>query len=604
MPVCGNIRCTRIAALAFVALAASCAEIEHPKPEQFFGVAPPPAKKEFRWSNGRLPKSIDPARAAAAPETDVVRAVYEGLTELDPKTLEAVPAIAEKWSSSDENRVWTFELRKTARWTNGKRVTAADFVASWRRAIVLGEKAAHRELLRNIVGTEPVAAPTVSLEQREQPSATPLPPVEQTSPVAGPGSNTKKPSESSPAVPTTKPVPLRVEAIDESTLKVMLKLPDKDFPTLVASTIFRPIYGSGEQFETETINNGIITNGPFRISLVSKDGVTLERSETYWNRAAVRLDSVRFVPKETAESALAAYRQGELDAVTNAELEPLALKLLTPYEDFRQARHSAVNLYEVNTRNAPFSDRRVREALATAIDRDGLIDSNLEGSTEPATTLLPLSGKADRPLTFDAARARDLLDKAGFPDGAGFPTIRLVVNRNDTQQRVARSVARMWKQNLSVETQISVRETAEMEASRTSGEYDLIRRGFVLPTTNEMVGLTSIFGSAEKNAERVTQPASPQQKPGDQPVVETPANVPAETGPDSEPVPPKSGTGIELITEADAMHELIAIPLYFPVSYALVRPYVEGFEINGLDAYLLSDVTIDSEWKPDGKNGR
>ena len=162
----------------------------------------------------------------------------------------------------------------------------------------------------------------------------------------------------------------------------------------------------------------------------------------------------------------------------------------------------------------------------------------------------------------------------------------------------------MWKQNLSVETQISVRETAEMEASRTSGEYDLIRRGFVLPTTNEMVGLTSIFGSAEKNAERVTQPASPQQKPGDQPVVKTPANVPAETGPDSEPVPPKSGTGIELITEADAMHELIAIPLYFPVSYALVRPYVEGFEINGLDAYLLSDVTIDSEWKPDGKNGR
>lgn len=587
--------------MAFAALASSCAEIDRPKPEQFFGVAPPPAKQEFRWSNGRLPKSIDPARAAAAPETDVVRAVYEGLTELDPKTLEAVPAIAEKWTSSDEHRAWTFDLRKNARWTNGKRVTAADFVASWRRVIRLGEPAAHRELLANIAGTAPVAATTVPLGQQDEPPATPPAPEQQTRPSPLPGGDT---IEARPAIAATKPRPLRIEAIDESTLKVSLKLPDKDFPKLVASTIFRPIYGSGDHFETETINNGIITNGPFRISLVSKDGVTLERSETYWNRASIRLDSVRFVPKETAEAALDAYRRGELDAVTNAELEPLALKLLTPYEDFRQARHSAVNLYEVNTRNAPFSDRRVREALATAIDRDGLIDSNLEGSTEPATTLLPLSGKADRPLTFDAARARDLLDKAGFPDGVGFPTIRLVVNRNDTQQRVARSVARMWKQNLSVETQISVRETAEMEALRAAGDFDLIRRGIVLPTTDEMVGLTSIFGSVEKNAEQVTTRGSEQQKPADHPVVEIPANGPAETGTDSEPAPPKGDAGIKLLTEADAMHELIAIPLYFPVSYALVRPYVEGFEINGLDAYLLRDVSIDTEWKPDTKNGR
>lgn len=599
MSVLRKIRCTGTAALVFAALGSSCAEIERPKPEQFFGVAPPPAKQEFRWSNGKLPKSIDPARAAAAPETDVVRAVYEGLTELDPKTLEALPAVAEKWTSSDADRVWTFELRRNARWTNGKRVTAADFVASWRRAGLLREKAAHGELLRNITGTEPVTTATVPMEPVEQPKASPVAPEQQTRPTTVPD---QKKSDVTAPVPMSKPVPFGVEAVNDSTLKVTLKLPDKDFPTLVASTIFRPIYGSGDHFESETINNGIVTNGAFRISLVSKDGVTLERSETYWNRSAVRLDSVHLVPKDTAELALAAYRQGELDAVTNAELAPLALKLLTPYDDFRQARHSAVNLYEVNTRNAPFSDRRVREALATAIDREGLIDSDLEGATEPANTLLPLSGRVHRPLAFDAVRARDLLEKAGYPDGAGFPPIRLVVNRNDTQQRVARSVAKMWQQNLGIETQVSISETAEMDLLRSSGDFDLIRRGVVLPTTDELVGLTAIFGSPEKNRQRAMPRTTDQQRPPEQIVPGTPVNGPSEAKSDGESGP--SGEAIELLTEADALHEMIAIPLYFPVSYALVKPYVRGFEINGLDAYLLRDVSIDSDWRPEVKNGR
>ena len=99
-----------------------------------------------------MPKSIDPARAAAAPETDIVRAIFEGLTEIDAKTLNAIPAVAEKWSASDDKRVWTFQLRKDARWSNGKHVTADDFVLSWKRLASLGDITAHRELIQNIVG--------------------------------------------------------------------------------------------------------------------------------------------------------------------------------------------------------------------------------------------------------------------------------------------------------------------------------------------------------------------------------------------------------------------------------------------------------------------
>src|SRR5438445_2734129 len=133
-----------------------CNQIGRPNVEPFYAESTPPKAQEFRWSNGKMPKSFDPARAAAAPETDIVRAIFEGLTEIDPKTLKETPAAAEKWTSSDDLRTWTFTLRKDARWSNGKRVTADDFVISWKRLVDLGDKAAHPELFRNIVGMHDV----------------------------------------------------------------------------------------------------------------------------------------------------------------------------------------------------------------------------------------------------------------------------------------------------------------------------------------------------------------------------------------------------------------------------------------------------------------
>jgi hypothetical protein len=51
-------------------------------------------------------------------------------------------------------------------------------------------------------------------------------------------------------------------------------------------------------------------------------------------------------------------------------------------------------------------------------------------------------------------------------------------------------------------------------------------------------------------------------------------------------------------SETEALDQFAAIPLYFPSSYSLVKPYVQGFEPNGLDIYSLQDVRIDSEWQP------
>lgn len=607
-----------------------CSELETPKTEPFYAETAPPEKKEFRWSNGKLPKSFDPALASAAPESDLVRAVYEGLTDTDPKTLQAVPAVASEWVVSDDFKTWTFKLRRDAKWSNGKAVTAEDFVRSWKRLAAMNEKITHRSLLKNIVGMPPekesekIKLPDANTETlfnqlplqnlsalQNQSNANSSANAVKTE-TANVG-NTNSAPTATPQKPKTETKP-KVEygfkAVNEFTLEVSLIEPDKEFPRLVAHPIFRPIFGDGKEFEADKLSANIVTNGAFKIASVGTDGITLDRAENYWNKDAVELERVRFVPSENAEKALESYRKGDLDAVTNANFEPLALKLLQPFEDFRRTTHSALNFYEFNRKKAPFDDRRIREALAISIQRERLTEGEMEGATKPAFNFLPFHDK-DLKLTQDVEKAKNLLAAAGFPNGENFPKVVLVVNRNDVQQRIARSVAKMWKDNLNVETELVVKENSEIETVRQTGEYDLLRRGIVLPTSDETANMIAIFAPQKKinNQENKTEtpnlpPAENQNtKPNltEKPLDELTPLAAEEKHLNGETL--EIGDGNLILTEEEAIVEFPAIPLYFPTSYSLVKPYIQGFDINTLDAPSLKTVRIDNNWQPKNKKG-
>lgn len=609
--------------LLFVVFFTACSELETPKTEPFYAQNAPPPKQEFRWSNGKMPKSFDPALASAAPETDVVRALFEGLTDNDSKTLKTVPAIATEWNSSDDEKVWTFKLRRDAKWSNGKTVTAEDFVRSWKRLAVLNEKVAHRNLLRNIVGMPIEAEPeknvlsddksvfflnslsgqNISPEKKSTPENTPI--IKETNSA---NSNTLTvETEAKPQVEEKKETKFGVEAVSDFVLKVTLNNADKDFPSLVAHPIFRPVFGDGKEFEIGKLNADVVTNGAFRVVSVGQDGVTLDRAEHYWNKKEIELERVRFVPTENAEKALEAYRAGEIDAVTNANFEPLALKLLKPYDDFRWTTHSALNFYEFNRKTAPFNDRRVREALAISIQRERLTEGDMEGSTSPALTFLPFESN-DLKLNQNIEKAKSLLDSAGFPDGEEFPTVRLLINRNDVQQKIARSVAKMWKQNLNIETEIIIKDSAELETLRQTGEFDIVRRGVVLPTTDETVNMLAILQPKNKtpkltenkntNSLESALQSNTQILP-----IEKESLLSKETTQQEEVVSDisENENGEILMSEEAAIIEFPAIPLYFPTSYSLVKPYVQGFEMNTLDAPSLKDVQIDNNWQPKTK---
>lgn len=613
----------------------ACSELDQPKAEEFYADSHPPRQQEFRWSNGNTPKSFDPALASASPETDIVRAIYDGLTETDPKNLKAVPAIAADWSSSDDFKVWTFKLRKDAKWSNGEKVTAMDFVRSWKRLADMGDEVSHYELLKNIAGIQKEEkedaqnAENVFSKQSKHQILKDNTDKKLDLTVLNSNSNTNSNlNEILPPPPLPKSETDKkevkefgVEAIDDYTLKVILIKSDKDFPQLAAHPLLRPVYASGKEFERNKLNPKIVTNGAFRLISVAKDGVTLEKSQTYYNKGKIKLERVRFVPAKDADSALQAYRRGEVDAVTNAEFEPLAFKLLLPFEDFQRTTHGALNFYEFNRKNTPFNDRRVREALAISIDRERLTEDDTKGATKPAFTFLPFNEKKKASFSFDVGKAKNLLKKSGFPNGENFPVIKLVINRNDIQQRIARSVAKMWKENLNIETEIIVKETEEFERIKNSGEFDLIRRGIVFPTADETANMLTIFAPKEGSKIKKTvvtkeekdkeEDKSNEKKSTDQPKPKTLNSVEKNTAVIDSPIQNNPNVsedpeeellvdiGEEIILlEEEAIIEVYGIPLYFPLSYSLVKPYVKGFEMNNLDSPLLKDVEIDNNWQP------
>ncbi|MGI8494720.1 MAG: ABC transporter substrate-binding protein, partial [Pyrinomonadaceae bacterium] len=230
----------------------------------------------------------------------------------------------------------------------------------------------------------------------------------------------------------------------------------------------------------------------------------------------------------------------------------------------------------------------------------------------PALNFSPFSEKVK--LTQDVNQAQKLMSDAGFAEGKDFPAIQLVINRNDVQKRIARAVSKMWKKNLNVETEIIVKETEDYDQALKNGEFDIARRGVVLPTSDETANMLAMFPPKPEPKKEIENQKSKTNIPTVNEVLKeksAESKLDFSVPPNSAPVEEKPkvsapdnvlASGIDenslILTEAQALEALPAIPLYFPTSYSLVKPYVIGFEINALDAPSLKNVSINNDWQP------
>jgi len=124
---------TFILLASFALTSLSCSSLS--SNEVFFGATVPPKLNVFRYVTGDEPESLDPPISTGQPEARIYMALFDGLVEYHPKSLQPMPAMAERWDVNNDSSEFTFHLRKNGRWSNGDPIDANDFVYSFRRAV-------------------------------------------------------------------------------------------------------------------------------------------------------------------------------------------------------------------------------------------------------------------------------------------------------------------------------------------------------------------------------------------------------------------------------------------------------------------------------------
>ncbi|MDF7630326.1 peptide ABC transporter substrate-binding protein [Erwiniaceae bacterium L1_55_4] len=394
------------------------------------------------------PASLDPMKAVGLPEIQVMRDLFEGLTNQDAHG-KIVPGVAESWHSND-NKTWIFTLRKDARWSNGEPVTAQDFVYSWQR-LVEPKNSSPFAWFAALSGIENADAIT-----KEQMSADKL----------------------------------GVTATDATHLKVTLSRPVPWFPSMVANAAMYPVSQKviEQNPDSWTSPGKLVGNGAYQLQdRVVNEKIVLVRNQNYWDNSHSVLTKVTFIPINEESSATKRYRAGDIDITESFPKNMYALlKKELPGQVYTPDQLGTF-YYAFNTEKGPTADVRVRKALSWSIDRRIIAEKVLGTGEKPAWHFTPdvtagftpqqsyLQQHSQQELN---AQAKALLTSAGY--GPGKPLhLTLLYNTSESHQKIAIAVASMWKKNLGVDVTLQNQEWKTYIDSRNSGNFDVIRASWV-----------------------------------------------------------------------------------------------------------------------------
>lgn len=489
---------------------------------------------DLRIANGTEVQSLDPQLSTGEPEARVQEALFEGLTRFDPTTFRPAPGVAESWDISEDGTLYTFHIRKSARWSDGRPVTAHDFVYSWKRLLepATGAEVAymmypvrlaeayntfegHADTLEKKVrpALAPLLAAKAPLDAKsfqellvKHKVADPLRPadVRELEPLLGRRTGALSPAELAAfdrglvaAVEKLRAgarearqrfgVDQGAIAKDDHTLLVELRAPTPYFLELMSHHAAYPVPRwltedpkvRDRWFFAETI----VSNGPFRLARwVVNDHIRLEKSPTYWGRDEVRSQRIDVMATEGLTTNLNLYLTGALDWLPKNYPQELA-PVLRKRPDFYAEPGLVVYFYRFNTTRPPLDDFRVRKALSLAVDRELITTQVLGLGQLPAYTFVPPGLPGYTPpksaLRHDPEEARRLLAEAGFPGGTGFPRIGILYNTSEDHKRLADVVADQLRRTLGIQISAYNQEWQSYLRTTRSVDYEMARAGWI-----------------------------------------------------------------------------------------------------------------------------
>ena len=395
--------------------------------------------------------SIDPNLIEDVEGSAVGRNLFEGLLSHDSMG-GIIPGVATEYEVSEDGLVYTFHLRPEAMWSDGKPVTAGDFVYSWRRA----------------------ADPATASEYQWYMGLMAIQNVDEV--MAG----------------EMTPDQLGVVALDDHTLQVTLHTALRYFPQMVTHTTTFPVpQWTIEEFGDQWTQPGnMVSNGAYVLSeRVPQEKIVLTRNEQYWDNANTVIDTVTALIINDENAALTRYMAGELDRT-----DVPAGQYPSLHEQYPEQAVSVPNLctyyYNVNlteTGNPALQDVRVREALALAIDRDVIVNNVLAGGQVPAYSLthwavadweVPSVDYAGWTQAERDARAVELMAEAGYGNGGAPLSVDILFNTSEAHQSIAVAIGQMWKQKLGIDTTLANQEWQTFLTARGEQDYQVARAGW------------------------------------------------------------------------------------------------------------------------------
>jgi len=398
--------------------------------------------------NTAEPISLDPHKSSGVWENVITGDMFMGLYTESPEA-QPIYGMAEAHTVSQDGLTWRFDLRDDVVWSDGEPLTAGDFVFGLQRLLNPETASQYASMLHVVKGARAVNEGAAS------------------------------------------PETLGVTAIDDDTLEIELEYPAPYLPGLLTHYVTFPVpeHVVAEHGAAWIQPENIEVNGAFKLQeWRTNNYVHVTKNERFFDAENVCLNEIYYYPTNDNNAAVRRLRAGELHLNTEfpgQKIEELR-EQLPGY--VRVSPYLSTTYYAFNSEQAPFDDRRVREALAMAVDREFIVEEILRAGQIPAYTFVP-PGIAnyestatlwwqDLSMEERRERARELLIEAGF--GPDNPLRFEYTHRNTSDNpRVAPVVQADWQAIADwVEVDISGIETQIHYANLRAGAFEVADAGW------------------------------------------------------------------------------------------------------------------------------
>ena len=510
--------------------------------------------------NGADPGGLDPQTIIGEPESHIFNALFEGLVSMDPKDLHPIPGVAETWDIADGGRTYTFHLRHDAKWSNGDPVTSRDFLDSYRRILQPALAAQYATMFFDDVQV---------VNAREY--------------YEGKLADFSK---------------VGFEAPDPFTFVVRLKTPAGYFLSILNHNAWYPIhlptilkFGKLDQPNTRWTSVGnFVGNGPFRLkSWTVEKELVVEKNPTYWNAGIVRLKEIHYLNTEDIDTEERSFRAGQLHATYELPQSKIDVYRQQAPELLQISPYLGVYFYRFNVTHPALRDRRVRRALAMAIDRDGIVKHVTRGGQQPAhvyTPPHPSGYQCQSPIPTDYEGARRLLAEAGFPDGRGLPPVELLINTSENHRAVAEAIQHTWHEQLGVDARIRNEEWKVYLDTMKATNYCTARGGWIGDYADPFSFLSIFTSTSGLNWSGYKSPEYDR-------LIDAAHHAPSDA------------ERLATFQQAEAvlLEDVPVAPVYFYTRVYLLQPSVRGWYNNIQDRHMPQFIYLDENAPVEFKKG-